>query len=104
MPGNEGRIRQELSIRFLLSIILLLWCSSRIPSGWGTEVEEDVQKMREKGIIRPLFSSYAAPVCPVRKRDGTLRLCIDYRALNAKTINDDKKTINDDKQCGRGIR
>ena len=42
--------------------------------------------MREKGIIRPLISSYAAPVCAMRKRDGTLRLCIDYRALNAKTM------------------
>ena len=40
--------------------------------------------MIQRDIIRPSTSAYAAPLCPVRKK-GTLRLCVDYRALNSKT-------------------
>ncbi|CAI7781216.1 unnamed protein product [Closterium sp. NIES-53] len=40
----------------------------------------------EKGFIRPCTSPYAAPELFTRKKEGDLRLCIDYRALNAITI------------------
>ena len=49
-------------------------------------VKEYVEEMLGKGYIRPSTSPYAAPVLIVKKPDGGLRICIDYRALNGLTI------------------
>eukprot|EP00961_Rhodomonas_salina_P178647 2409776-Rhodomonas_salina.1 len=44
--------------------------------------------MIEAGIIPPSYSPYGAPVLFAPKKDGGLRLCLDYRALNAQTVKD----------------
>jgi hypothetical protein len=52
------------------------------------ELKRQLAIYLEKGWIRPACSEYGAPVLFARKADGSLRMCIDYRALNAQTIKD----------------
>jgi len=51
-------------------------------------LKEYIKENLEKGFIRPSTSPFGAPILFVRKKDGTLRLCIDYRQLNENTIRD----------------
>ena len=45
-----------------------------------------IEELRAKGFIRPSASPWGAPLLLVKKKDGSSRLCIDYRSLNAATI------------------
>jgi hypothetical protein len=50
------------------------------------ELKEHIEKLLEKGFIHPRSSPWGAPMIFVLKKDGTQRLCMDYRALNEVTI------------------
>ncbi|WVZ57938.1 hypothetical protein U9M48_008266 [Paspalum notatum var. saurae] len=50
------------------------------------ELKRQLDELLEKGLIRCSVSPWGAPVLFVKKRDGTMRLCIDYRELNAVTL------------------
>ena len=51
----------------------------------GQETAAQLSKMQEEGVIQPLNSPWANSVVLVRKWDGSLRFCVDYRALNSVT-------------------
>lgn len=46
------------------------------------ELKTQIEDLFDKGFIRPSVSSWGALVIFVKKKDGTMRMCIDYRQLN----------------------
>ncbi|BDA51628.1 probable transposon Ty3-G Gag-Pol polyprotein [Coccomyxa sp. Obi] len=50
------------------------------------ECRKQIRELLDKGHIRPSTSPYGAPILFVKKKDGSFRMCIDYRALNKATI------------------
>ncbi|KAL5967725.1 Transposon Ty3-I Gag-Pol polyprotein [Taenia solium] len=60
----------------------------RIPPPLLEDVNRLVNKMITDDVIRPSKSPWASPIALVKKSDGSLRLCIDYRKLNAVTKKD----------------
>jgi hypothetical protein len=53
-----------------------------------TELERRCRDMLQQGMIRPSSSSLSAPILLVKKGDRSWRFCVDYRALNNKTVKD----------------
>jgi hypothetical protein len=58
----------------------------RVPYKQKDEVEKLIQTMLKDELIRPSNSPYSSPAIFIRKKDGSWRLCIDYRELNSQTI------------------
>ncbi|KAG8488519.1 hypothetical protein CXB51_016409 [Gossypium anomalum] len=50
------------------------------------ELKSQLQELTDKGFVRPSFSPWGTPVLFVKKKDGSMRLCVDYRQLNKVTI------------------
>ena len=50
------------------------------------EMKKQIEEVLEKGYVRPSSSSWGAPVLFVKKKDGSMRMCINYHALNKVTI------------------
>ena len=60
----------------------------RIPPHLYKEVKNYIEDLLTNGWIRESFSAYSSPIVCVRKKDGGMRMCVDYRKLNGKTIPD----------------
>lgn len=62
--------------------------SRRLPPGDLEDVRKHLNDLKEAGIISDSRSPYASPIVVVRKKNGTMRMCVDYRTLNRRTITD----------------
>ena len=52
------------------------------------EVRDHLRQLEANGVIRPSKSQFSSPVVCARKKDGRLRLCVDFRLLNNRTVKD----------------
>ncbi|KAL5494291.1 hypothetical protein EMCRGX_G015592 [Ephydatia muelleri] len=55
----------------------------RIPHAYRKLFEGELQEMLKHKIIEPSTSEWAAPILPIKKKDGTWRFCVDFRRLNS---------------------
>jgi len=57
-----------------------------MPPNEHTELKTQLKELLDKGFIRPSSSEWGCPALFVKKKDQSLRMCVDYRPLNAVTI------------------
>ena len=48
------------------------------------ELKKQLAELQEQGLIRPSTSPFGSPIIFVKKKNGALRLCVDYRALKER--------------------
>ena len=60
----------------------------RLPLAKRQEAEKEIKRLLDDGIIEPSNGPWASPIVLVRKKDGSTRLCIDYRRVNSITKKD----------------
>ncbi|KAK4469996.1 hypothetical protein MN116_000019 [Schistosoma mekongi] len=60
----------------------------RVPIHYQPELDKMIKEMLKHKVIRPSTSPWASPIVLVKKKDNSLRLCVDYRRLNAITKRD----------------
>ncbi|KAM2326773.1 hypothetical protein ACFX1X_025959 [Malus domestica] len=86
LPGLPPDRDVEFSIDLLPGTYPISLTPYRMAPTELRELKIQLQELLDKGFIQPSSSPWGAPVLFVRKKDGTLRLCIDYRQLNRATI------------------
>lgn len=57
----------------------------RIPDRWRSKIQQEVKNLLQAGVIVPSRSPWASPIVPVPKPNNEVRMCVDYRSLNAVT-------------------
>ena len=86
LPGLPPIREVEFSIEVIPGTTPISMAPYRMAPAELKELKTQLQELLDKGFIRPSVSPWGAPVLFVKKKDGSLRLCIDYRQLNKVTI------------------
>jgi len=86
LPGMPPDRDIEFRIDLLLGIAPISKRPYRMDVKNLSELKKQIEELLAKGFIRPSSSPWGAPIIFVDKKDGTRRMCVDYRALNDITI------------------
>ncbi|KAH9671844.1 Endonuclease [Citrus sinensis] len=89
-PGDLPRLPPDREVEFTIELVPGTTPTSRAPYRMAPielkELNVQLQELLDKGFICPSVSPWGAPVLFVKKKDGSMRLCIDYRQLNMVTV------------------
>ncbi|KAM1233492.1 hypothetical protein ACFX2J_003185 [Malus domestica] len=92
-PADLPRLLPDRDVEFSIDLLLgtdpISLTPYRMAPAELRELKIQLEELTDKGFIQPSTSPWGAPVLFVRKKDGTLRLCIDYRQLNRLKIKDE---------------
>ena len=86
LPGIPLEREVDLSIEIVPGTAHVSRAPYRMAPTELKELKVQLQELLDKGFIRPSVSPWGAPVLFVKKKDGTLRMCIDYRQINKVTM------------------
>ncbi|GJQ94151.1 putative reverse transcriptase domain-containing protein [Tanacetum coccineum] len=86
LPGLPPPRQVEFRIDLIPGAAPVARAPYRLAPSEMKELSEQLQELSKKGFIRPSSSPWGAPVLFVKKKDGSFRMCIDYRELNKLTI------------------
>ncbi|GKB54885.1 putative reverse transcriptase domain-containing protein [Tanacetum coccineum] len=86
LPGLPPARLVEFQIDLILGAAPVARAPYRLAPSEMKELSEQLQELSDKGFIRPSSSPWGAPVLFVKKKDGSFRMCIDYRELNKLTV------------------
>ncbi len=82
-PGSTDRVRMTIDMRDCEPLRQMPYS---VPLGIRENVRKELENLESQGIIERCKSNWASPLVPVKKPDGNIRLCVDYRKLNEKTV------------------
>ena len=86
LPGVPPEREVDLSIEVVQGTTPISRAPYRMAPTELKELKTQLQELLDKGFIQPSVSPWGAPVLFVKKKDGTLRMCIDYRKINKVTV------------------
>nr|GFA54231.1 putative reverse transcriptase domain-containing protein [Tanacetum cinerariifolium] len=86
LPGLPPTRQMELQIDLIPGAAPVARAPYRLAPSKMKELSNQLQELSNKGFIRPSSSPWGAPVLFVKKKDGSFRMCIDYRELNKLTV------------------
>nr|GEX41641.1 putative reverse transcriptase domain-containing protein [Tanacetum cinerariifolium] len=86
LPGLPPTRYVEFQINLIPSVAPVALASYRLASSEMKELSDQLQELFDKGFIRPSSSPWGALILFVKKKDGSFRMCIDYRELNKQTV------------------
>ncbi|GJU54698.1 putative reverse transcriptase domain-containing protein [Tanacetum coccineum] len=86
LPGLPPTRQVEFQIDLVPGTAPVARAPYRLAPSEMKELSEQLKELSDKGFIRPSSSPWGAPVLFVKKKDGSFRMCIDYRELNKLTV------------------
>ncbi|KAL0308948.1 UNVERIFIED_CONTAM: Transposon Ty3-G Gag-Pol polyprotein [Sesamum radiatum] len=86
LPGLPPNRKVDFTIETIPGVTPISIASYGIAPVELQELKKEIEELLEKGFIRPSISLWGAPVLFVKKKDGSMRLCVDYCQLNRVTV------------------